>query len=116
MTQNAKFILVALLFSGTMLSGFADRGISKRKTPANNLFIASDSPGSHITLSLKTGLKYKGSLLSGVSAVSANSLTYNSYVKFQKGNTIYLVPYKQKVIVPEIRQGYTGFKLIIKSN
>lgn len=33
---------------------------------------------------------------------------------YQKGNTIYLIPNQQKIIIPEIKQGYTGMKLILK--
>ncbi|MEO7444629.1 MAG: hypothetical protein ABIT96_10220 [Ferruginibacter sp.] len=115
MTQKAKFLLIAVFFSGAMLTGFADRGISKKTVPGTVLHIATDSPGTLVTLNLKTGLKYRGSLLSGVTAINSTSFTYNSYVKFQKGNTIYLLPYKQRVVVPEVRQGYTGLKLIFKS-
>ena len=39
----------------------------------------------------------------------------NSLITYQKGNTTYIIPYKQKVALPEIKQGYTGIKLIIRS-
>jgi hypothetical protein len=37
-------------------------------------------------------------------------------VSYQKGNTIYIIPYKQKIIMPEVKPGYTGMKLIIRSH
>jgi hypothetical protein len=60
-------------------------------------------------------LKYKGSLLTGTQKENG-FLTTKSIVTYQKGSNIYILPYKQKVIIPEIKQGYTGMKLIIKSN
>jgi hypothetical protein len=77
--------------------------------PTNNNFKKA------LSLNLKTGLKYKGSLIT-VSEKNKFSAISNNLVTYQKGNTIYIVPYKQKIVVSEIRQGYTGMKLIIKNN
>jgi hypothetical protein len=53
-------------------------------------------------------------LYTGAQTVN-NSIFVNTLSTYQKGNTIYLVPNKQKIIIPEIKQGYTGMRLIIKS-
>ena len=66
-------------------------------------------------LNLKSGLKYTGSLLNSQQQ-SGTSFTYNNLVTFQKGNTVYIIPYKQKIAVPESRPGYLGMKLIIRSH
>lgn len=111
MLKMSKIIKIVLLFAvlnGIMFTSLADRGVGNtKKTAATNNFKSS------ISLNLKTGLKYKGSLLTGVSS-NETSLTTNNLVTYQKGNTIYVVPHKQKMIVPEVKQGYTGMKLIIK--
>ena len=115
MSKIAKKILLLGILTGTMLVSFADRGIGKKsKTKVLLNINTNNSFRNSISFNLKAGLKYKGSLLSNTQ--QTNSLTSTELVTYQKGNSIYIVPYKQKVIVPEIRQGYTGLKLIIKTN
>ncbi len=115
MSKIAKKILLLGILTGTMLVSFADRGIGKKSKTKVLLNINTNSSfRNSVSFNLKAGLKYKGSLLSNTQ--QTNSLTSTELVTYQKGNSIYIVPYKQKVIVPEIRQGYTGLKLIIKTN
>lgn len=115
MSKIAKKILLLGILTGTMLVSFADRGIGKKSKTKVLLNINTNNTfRNSISFNLKAGLKYKGSLLSNTQ--QTNSLTSTELVTYQKGNSIYIVPYKQKVIVPEIRQGYTGLKLIIKTN
>ena len=38
----------------------------------------------------------------------------HSVLTYQKGNMTYIIPYKQKIILSDIKQGYTGMKLIIR--
>ena len=68
-----------------------------------------------ISLNLKSGLKYTGSLLVS-QQVDGKSLLSNTLLTYQKGNTVYIIPHKQIIAVPEMKQGYTGMKLIIKSH
>lgn len=108
MSKITKIVLLTAVLNGIIFTSLADRGVgnTKKTIPSSNF-------KSSISLNLKTGLKYKGSLLTGVSS-NKTSLTTNNLVTYQKGNTIYVVPHKQKMIVPEVKQGYTGMKLIIK--
>lgn len=115
MNQITRSAIILCFLAGTMLMSFADRGIGKKMKnriyldiPANTTFKNS------LSFNLKSGLKYKGSLLSGMKQENGSIISTN-IVTYQKGSNIYIVPYKQKIIVPEIRQGYTGMKLIIKS-
>jgi hypothetical protein len=90
----------------------ADRGASK-KAKAKTLSLNISAPvslRSAVSLNLKSGLVYKGSTL-GTNTGSAMKV---STVTYQKGNTVYIMPYKHKIAVPELRQGYAGMKLIIK--
>ena len=116
MRKTLKITLLLVLLTGGMLYTFADRGMSKKvknkvklNIPTNNNFKRA------LSINLKTGLKYTGSLITAPDHNNFSAFS-NSLVTYQKGNTIYVIPYKQKIIVSEIKQGYTGMKLIIKSH
>jgi len=38
----------------------------------------------------------------------------DAYISYKKGNTIYILPYKQKVLIPQYTQE-EGYKLILRS-
>jgi hypothetical protein len=116
MSQLAKSILIIGILSGNMLMSFADRGIGRKSKAKISLNIPlNTSLKNSISINLKSGLKYKGSLLTGIQK-DGDVVTSNNIITYQKGSNIYIIPYKQKIIVPEVKQGYTGMKLIIKSN
>jgi hypothetical protein len=116
MSQITKSILLLGILAGNMLISFADRGIGKKSKTKITLNIASNNSfKSALSFNLKTGLKYKGSLLVNEQKDN-NTLISTNLVTYQKGNTVYVVPFKQKIVVPEIKQGYTGMKLIIKTH
>ncbi|MBC7938061.1 MAG: hypothetical protein H7Y86_22150 [Rhizobacter sp.] len=112
MTKITKIVLLLGILNGFMLTSWADRGVGKKKAKVALNLVNVNSP-KNLSFNLKTGLKYKGSLLNGT-AGNKNTVLYNNLVTYQKGNTIYIIPYKQKVVVPEVKQGYTGMKLILK--
>lgn len=116
MTKIAKKILLLSILTGSMLVSFADRGAGKKSKNKVILNINTNNASfkNAISFNLKAGLKYKGSLLTNTQQQN-NTLTATELITYQKGNSIYIVPYKQKIIVPEVRQGYTGLKLIIKT-
>jgi hypothetical protein len=114
-TFTKKLLTIALLFSIVQVA-FADRGFGKknRNVTVLNIYTPSKLRNS-IAFNLKSGLSYKGSLLSNTTTVG-NSLIANSLVTYQKGNITYIIPYKHKIVVPEIKEGYTGMKIIIRSH
>ncbi|MFM6924011.1 MAG: hypothetical protein ACKOU7_00785 [Ferruginibacter sp.] len=110
-------LLVVLMLSGIGFSAMADKGIGKKNKAKLSLNInnTGTSIRKSISLNLKSGLKYTGSLMAtqqvnGVSYLNSTLLTY------QKGNTVYIIPQKQVYTVPEMKPGYTGLKLIIKTH
>ncbi|MEO8771448.1 MAG: hypothetical protein ABI402_15235 [Ferruginibacter sp.] len=116
MSQITKSILIVGILAGNMLMSFADRGVGKKtKTKINLNIPANTSLKNSLSFNLKSGLKYTGSLITSVQKVNGSLISAN-VVTYQKGSNIYIIPYKQKIIIPEIKQGYTGMKLIIKSN
>ncbi|MDE3212445.1 MAG: hypothetical protein KGM98_04365 [Bacteroidota bacterium] len=66
-----------------------------------------------IAFNLKSGLKFRGGFFTDRELIG-NSLISNSYVSYQKGNTFYVLPYKQRIVIPQYSQK-DGFKLIIRS-
>lgn len=114
--KKAKMILFVLMLSGIGFSALADKGIGKKNKSKATLNInANNSLRNSISLNLTTGLKYTGSLLVN-QQVSGKSLLNNTLLTYQKGNTVYIIPHKQIVALPDVTQGYTGMKLIIKSH
>lgn len=116
MSKITKKILLMGILTGSMLVSFADRGIGKKSKNKVLLNInINNSLRNSLSFNLQTGLKYKGSLISSDEQQSNSFTSSTELVTYQKGNSIYLIPYKQKILVPEIKQGYTGLKLIIKT-
>lgn len=114
-TFTKKLLTIALLF-GVANVAMADRGVGKKNKNKTILNISTPSTlRNSIAFNLKSGLRYKGSLLSTTNTVG-NSILYNSLITYQKGNITYIIPYKHKIVVPEIKQGYTGMKIILRSH
>jgi hypothetical protein len=61
-------------------------------------------------------MRFTGSFMKPITSipVAPNVFSFNTLVTYQKGNSVYILPYKQKVLVADVQQGYTGTKLIIK--
>ncbi len=112
MIKTTKIMLIALVSLGTAFNAMADRGVGKKsKTTKVTLNISTPSIlKNSLSLNLKNGLRYTGSMALN----QPNGMSRTSVVTYQKGNTTYIIPYKQKIIMPEIKQGYTGMKLIIR--
>jgi hypothetical protein len=112
MKISLRILSLVTLFTIQMNFSFADRGVTKKK---NKVVLNIKSPNSFkssLNFNLKNGLKYTGSLMTN--SITTNPTTSNYLVTYQKGNSVYILPYKQKIFVADIRQGYTGTKLIIR--
>lgn len=107
-------VFAVMVLMGTTLGAMADRGFGKKTKNRVSLNVnTSAGLRNSIPFNFKSGLKYTGSLISN-QRVSGNSMINSTLITYQKGNTVYIIPYKQKVAVPEIKQGYTGVKFIIR--
>lgn len=116
MIKKAKLILIITMLSGIGFSAMADKGIGKKNKAKVTLNInTANSLRNSVSLNLKTGLKYTGSLLVN-QQVNGTSYLNKTLLTYQKGNTVYIIPHKQIIAVPETKQGYTGMKLIIKGH
>ena len=116
MKKNIRIILFTAVFTGMLLTSFADRGVGKKRTVKTTFNIKMPSTfQSSLNFNLRNGLKYSGSLITTnriTSIVKTN--TTNAFVTYQKGNSVYIIPYKQRIVVPEIKLGYVGAKLVIR--
>ncbi|MFT3681593.1 MAG: hypothetical protein QM791_15085 [Ferruginibacter sp.] len=118
MNRFVKKVTIITLLTCVVGVAFADRGSGKRAKAKLNISTGTNLKTS-IAFNLKSGLKYKGSLIA-VNNTSTqtigSSIMNNSIITYQKGNTTYIIPYKYKIAVPEIKPGYTGVKLIIRQH
>ncbi|MEO6683161.1 MAG: hypothetical protein ABIN48_10090 [Ginsengibacter sp.] len=112
MNKYSRILPVLLLFCGVCFLASADRGrfVTKKKitldfNPADNLRNAT-------AFNLKSGILYKGSDILKQEIVG-NSLFSDLIVSYKKGNTIYILPYKQRISIPEYSKD-EGSKLIIR--
>ena len=114
MNKFAKNIIAMTVLFCAVNVAMADRGIGKKaKTKPSFNIAMSTNLRSSIALNIKNGLTYKGSLLSNQTATTGGLLN-STLITYQKGNTVYILPYKHKITMPEIKPGYTGIKMIIR--
>lgn len=112
MLKSIKLSLIALVFCCATYIAIADRGGLGRKSKVHFNISTLSTLKNSIPFNLKYGLNYSGSTRSG-SFEAGNSIFNNTVISYRKGNTIYIVPYKQKILIPS----YTadgGYKLIIR--
>lgn len=112
MRKYSKVVAVILLVCGVCFISLADRGgfVKKDKTRLN--IKTNGNLKNSIPFNLKSGLTYRGSFLTDQEQIG-NSVVSDLYVSYRKGNTIYILPYKQKILIPQYSQS-EGYKLIIR--
>lgn len=108
----AKILFVTtLVFGGSIWASYADRGLGKKKSQVKlNILTTNNNLKSSLVFNLNPGLQYTGTLVTPPKTSGSST----QLVTYQKGNSVYIMPYKQKAISTEVRQGYTGFKMVIK--
>lgn len=113
MNRYSKIVLIILLICGVYYIALADRGgfVKKNKTQLN--IATKGNLKNSIAFNLRSGIAYKGSFFLNSQQIG-NSYINDTYVSYKKGNTIYILPYKQKIAIPEYSQK-DGYKLIIRS-
>lgn len=113
-----KRLLVFAIIIGTVNVAFADKGVKRKAKNRTKINITAPVSLKNLTaldLNLNSGLIYKGSLLTSTKVVGP-AVVNTSILTYQKGNSTYIIPYKHKMVMPDMQQqGYTGIKLIIRS-
>jgi hypothetical protein len=113
MNKYFKIAFCVVSFSMIGLMATADRGGFRKKR--NSLSFNINMNGnlrSSLALNLRSGISYKGSSILSQQTTSFGTLE-NTLVTFKKGNTVYILPVKQKVLIPEYTSN-GGYKLIIR--
>jgi hypothetical protein len=113
MRKYSHIVLSIVLISCISIIASADRGgFGRKRTKVNlNIYTLSTLKNS-IAFNLRSGLTYKGSTLFNHHLVGKNAID-NALVTYKKGNTIYILPYKQRILIPDYSA--SGYKLIIRS-
>lgn len=113
MIRYSKIALVSLVCFGLIFIAFADRGgfVKKNKTQLN--ITTKGTLKNSIAFNLKSGITYRGSFFLDMEQIG-NTVVNDAFVSYKKGNTIYILPYKQKILIPEYTQK-DGYKLVIRS-
>lgn len=112
MKKYSKLALIALLFCCATYMATADRGGFGRRNKIHFNIVTFNTLRNSIPFNLHSGLNYNGSQVLNHQE-AGNSIFNTSVVSYKKGNTIYILPYKQKILT----QSYTpaaGYKLIIR--
>lgn len=104
--RNFKKYMIALLLVGvTHIALGSFTGTSEKKTKDlyslkhfNKNFYKTASP-----FSIRLGFEYKGSRLLNQKIEPNGDVTFNSMMRFERGNTTYIYPYVHKVVVPKFK-------------
>ncbi|MEP6615447.1 MAG: hypothetical protein ABJA57_02660 [Ginsengibacter sp.] len=113
MKSSFQIAFIVLFVSCISIIASADRGGFGRKRTKVNLNITTSSTlKNSIAFNLRSGLIYRGSSLISHHFVGKNSFD-NALVTYKKGNTIYILPYKQRILISDYSP--SGYKLIIRS-
>jgi hypothetical protein len=114
MQKFSKILIIILMFSGVSWMAFADRGGFVKKTNKVRLNInTSTTLKKSIAFNLRSGLVFKGSSLLSSQQIG-NTLFSKGLMTYRKGNTVYITPFKQKMLIPQFDPA-TGSKLVIRS-
>ena len=109
----SKILFILILMGCISGIAIADRGGFGRKR--NKVQLNIDMLGTlkrSIPFNLKSGLTFKGSSLLNSQQIG-NNLFNTALISFKKGNTIYILPYKQKILIPSY-SSESGYKLILR--
>lgn len=103
--QLKKFIIALFLVGATHIAMGSFTGSTDKKSKNiyslknfNRNFYRSSSP-----FSLRAGFEYKGLQLLSQKKDINGDITFNSMMRFEKGNTTYIYPYTHKVSVPKFK-------------
>lgn len=112
MIRLSKITFVLLL--AAFISGVAnaDRGVFYKKRKVQLNITTNNTLKKSIPFNLKSGLVFRGSSLLSSQQIG-NSVFNTALLSYKKGNTIYILPYKQKILIPTYSTD-AGYKLVLR--
>ncbi len=113
MIKKIKIATFGLFFCFVTYVAIADRGGFGRRNKVHFNIITLSSLKNSVAFNLKSGLKFRGNAIINKQQVGT-SIFNNSIASYQKGNTIYILPYKQKILTQSYSSA-SGYKLIIRA-
>ena len=103
--QLKKIIIALLLVGATHIAMGSFTGSSDRRT--KNIYSLKNFNRNFNKLAspflLRAGFQYKGLQLLSQKKELNGDITYNSMMRFERGNTTYIYPYTHKVSVPKFK-------------
>ncbi len=112
MIKQSKIFVLIVLVCFVYGVAIADRGGFGRRNKINFNILTLNNLKNSIAFNLKSGLTYTGNTRLNQQQVG-NSIFTQSIVSYQKGNTIYILPYKQKILIQSYSSA-SGYKLILR--
>lgn len=104
----SKRRLVTAVFISASVASFATLGEgSFRKTPSPKQSLLAFKPNySQLkTFTLKSTYNYRGNTVFSMDKTEEKYVMMNTYVTYQKGNSIYTLPLKKKVLLNKVKLG-----------
>jgi hypothetical protein len=112
MKRLSKIAFILILIGCINGIAVADRGGFGRKKSKVQLNINMlGTLKKSIAFNLRSGLTFRGSNLLNTQQIG-NTWYNTTLLSYKKGNTVYILPYKQKVLIPNYSPE-SGYKLII---
>ena len=108
-----KISMLMLVLSGIVFASYADRGITRRAKKKVVVNIpASFKKGS--SASVSSGASFKGSFTDNCNDECSTQPSNHVLMTYQKGNSVYIVPVRQKVFHPESDNTLIIPKLVVR--
>lgn len=102
---------IVIMMAGVAATVYADRGNGRKARTKTNLNInTANTLKRSIALNINSGLNYKGSFL--YRSAKATPGYMQNIITYQKGNTTYILPYRHKFVMPDMRSG--GIKISLR--
>ena len=113
MKNLTKIVFLIVFFNCATALASADRGgFGRKRTKVHLNIVTFNSLKRSIHFNIKSGLNFRGSLHLDQQQVG-NTFYNSTLLTYKKGNTVYIMPIKQKVLIPDYKPA-TGYKLIIR--
>ena len=115
MRSFTKILICSMVLSGIVFASYADRGITRRAKKKTVILPMSVTSGNNKTSASGTfGGVYKGSLNNNCEDDCAPQPVNNQVMTYQRGNSIFIVPVRSKVVSSESDNFAGSHRVVVK--